>query len=59
MGLFEVLVVWRVCCLVTGSTRLEARGLGGLGERNKERGRDSYTSDSNMEAEESRHSTLG
>ena len=30
MGLFEVLEVWRVCCSVSASTRLEAQGLGGL-----------------------------
>ena len=26
----EVLEVWRVCCLVSASTRLEAQGLGGF-----------------------------
>ena len=33
MGLFEVLEVWRVCCLVGASTRLEAQGLGGLASK--------------------------
>ena len=30
MGLSEVLEVWRICCSVGASTRLEARGLGGF-----------------------------
>ena len=30
MGLFRGFRVWRVCCLVGASTRLEAQGLGGF-----------------------------